>query len=49
MRKFQEAVLAMVMEFKYPKHDILEIYLAVLLLSCRSMDSKRQRFAGQTV
>ena len=32
MRKFQEAVLAVVMEFKYSKHDILEIYLNEIYL-----------------
>ena len=32
VRKFQEAVLAIVMEFKYSKHDILEIYLNEIYL-----------------
>ncbi len=31
-RKFQEALLAIVMEFKYAKHDILEIYLNEIYL-----------------
>ena len=32
VRKFQEAVLAIVIEFKYSKHDILEIYLNEIYL-----------------
>ena len=32
IRKFQEAVLAVVMELKYSKHDILEIYLNEIYL-----------------
>ena len=32
IRKFQEAVLAVVMEIKYSKHDILEIYLNEIYL-----------------
>lgn len=32
VRKFQEAILAVVMEIKYSKHDILEIYLNEIYL-----------------